>query len=319
VSPAAAFDFAALSAPPAPGEFSPWDAPPPGGLPPFPGAVSAGPGGAAGAVAGRAGGVDDFFGGALPAEAPRALPSEALPLEAARRELFDASASRPPAAPPPEAAVASEPARPKQPAAAAAPPAEPVAPPPAFAPPTRSRTALGVAGNLVSAVALVGLVLVAGSTYLREGRVSLDALSLSQVRATFSPAEAFVAGDISNGLYSTSSGRAVFYVRGEITNRSATASRVVVKAELLEGAKVVRGAESAAGAPPSPEELFLLANGEALTMLNARAAQRAPPIEPGESAPFIVAFFEYPPDLEGFRVRVTGAAAEGPAAPPLAP
>jgi hypothetical protein len=257
----------------------------------------------------QAQGVDDFFGGAMPAEEKRTPLPDDLHGDEAKNALFDMAAALPPAPP------AEEPAPQANEAPVAVAHIEPVRAQPAVAPaaeaPRRRRNVLGVVVNLVIAAVLVVALVVVGSAYLNEGKVSADTLSWAHLKATFAPDTDFVAGDISNGLYDTRAGKPVFFVRGEVTNRGSSAVKVMVKAELLEGSTLVRAAESAAGAPPSPEELFLLTSADDLDALNAKVAQRAPLLEPGATAAFTVTFFEYPPDLKGFRVRVSARAAEG--------
>lgn len=249
-------------------------------------------------------GADDFFGGSMPVEEKRAPLPDDLQGDEAKNALFDMAAALPPA-------PAEEPA----PQASAAPVAvariTPVRAAPEAEAPRRRRTALGIVVNLFIAAVLVVALVVVGSAYLNEGKVSADTLSWDHLKATFAPSTDFVAGDISNGLYDTRAGKPVFFVRGEVTNRGSSAVKVMVKAELLEGSTLVRAAESAAGAPPSPEELFVLASADDLDALNAKVSQRAPVLEPGATAPFTVTFFEYPPDLKGFRVRVSAWAATG--------
>lgn len=249
-------------------------------------------------------GADDFFGGSMPVEEKRAPLPDELQGDEAKNALFDMAAALPPA-------PAEEPA----PQAAAAPVAvariTPVRAAPEAEAPRRRRTALGIVVNVFIAAVLVVALVVVGSAYLNEGKVSADTLSWDHLKATFAPSTDFVAGDISNGLYDTRAGKPVFFVRGEVTNRGSSAVKVMVKAELLEGSTLVRAAESAAGAPPSPEELFVLTSADDLDALNAKVSQRAPVLEPGATAPFTVTFFEYPPDLKGFRVRVSAWAATG--------
>jgi hypothetical protein len=247
---------------------------------------------------------DDFFGGSLPAEEKRAPLPDDLTGDAARSALFDMAAALPAA--PPDAPAPAQPAPPAPPEVASVPVARFSAPRPQEPEvPRGRRTALGIVVNLVIAAVLVVALVVVGSAYLNEGEVTADTLSWAHLKATFAPGSDFVAGDISNGLYDTKAGKAVFFVRGDVTNRGTTAVRVMVKAELLEGDTLVRAAESAAGAPASPEDLYQLTSAEDLEALNVKVAERAPVLEPGASAPFVVAFFEYPPDLKGFRVRVS--------------
>lgn len=248
---------------------------------------------------------DDFFGGEMPKEEKRTPLPEDITGEAARNALFDMAAALPPAPvdEPTVTEVADEgpvAARPEAPRKA-----------PAAEAPRRRRTVLGVFVNLVIAAVLVAALVVVGSAYLNEGKLSADTLSWAHLKSTFAPSSDFVAEDISNGLYDTKAGKPLFYVRGEVTNRGASAVRLAVRAELLEGDSLVRDAESAAGLPASPEELYLVATAEDLDALNARVAQRAPVVEPGATVPFLVTFFEYPPDLKGFRVRVSSRSTSG--------
>ena len=59
-----------------------------------------------------------------------------------------------------------------------------------------------------------------------------------------------------------------------------------------------------AGGAPSPEDLYAVTSATELKALNEKLAQAAPPVAAGERAAFLVAFFEYPPDLKGFRVKL---------------
>ncbi|MEW5738381.1 MAG: zinc-ribbon domain-containing protein [Myxococcota bacterium] len=244
---------------------------------------------------------DDFFGGQMAKEEPRAALPDDITGEAAKNALFDMAAALPAA--PPEEPTVTEPSAERTPAAA---PQQVVArPPPPAEAPRRRRTVLGIFVNVVIAAVLVMALVVVGSAYLNEGKVTADTLSWEHLKSALAPSTDFVTGDISNGLYDTKAGKPLFFVRGEVTNRGAAAVRLMVRAELLEGDTLVRDAESAAGVPASPEELYLVATAEDLEALNARVAQRSPVVEPGATVPFLVTFFEYPPDLKGFRVRVS--------------
>ncbi|HEY0880185.1 MAG TPA: hypothetical protein VGD87_01585, partial [Archangium sp.] len=162
--------------------------------------------------------------------------------------------------------------------------------------------------NVVIAALLVFGLVVVGSAYLNEGKLSAEALSLDNLKNTFAPSVDFVANDVSNGLYETKGGRAVFFVRGEVQNRSEATVKVVVKAEIVEDGKVVRSGESFAGEPATPEELHLVDSSEALEALKAKVERRAIVVPPGQAATFVVPFTEYPPDLKDFRVRVSARA-----------
>lgn len=182
----------------------------------------------------------------------------------------------------------------------------PVATPkPAPEEPRSRRTVVGVIVNVfIAALLVVGLVVV-GSAYLNEGKVSAESLSLENLKNTFAPSVPYLVDDVSNGLYDTKAGRAVFYVRGEVVNRSDAAARLVVKAEIVEDGHVVRFAEAWAGEPASAEELYLVDGTDALDALQRKVEKRALVVNPGQAAQFVVGFTEYPPDLKGFRVRVS--------------
>lgn len=315
----AAFDFAAFAAPgappppPAPARSPPvrpqtaspvgggsFDfGPPPASQPPAADALPAfdfGPPPAPAAPASPApGAVDGFF--AATENAKQLLPDVDA---ATARAMFDLPA--PEDSPAPQ--VVAPPAPP------------PIEPPPrtetatipvtrAEPPPPRGRGVVGVIVNLLIAVLLVAGLMLVGSAFLNEGKVSSESLSLSALRNTFAPDVQFVVHDVSNGLYDTRTGRPIFYVRGEVVNRSSSAVRISVKAELIEGSSALRTEQSSAGQPASPEELFSIDGREALEALVARVEHRAPVVEAQGSAPFVVLFPEFPPDLKSFRVRVS--------------
>lgn len=250
---------------------------------------------------------DEFFGTPLaPAERKPLLDlPDDMPEEEARKALFEL-----PPSPPPQPEIRAEPQRP-----AAPPPAMPAAPVVKSQAPARRRSVLGLIVNIVIAAVLMGALVVVGSAWLNDGKVTAESLSFKQLKATFVPDSEFVASDISNGLYDTQSGRAVFFVRGDVMNRSRMATKVSITAEIVEDARVVRSARGLVGAVPTPEELFTLGVGEDLEKtLDARLAPRAVVLEPGASAPFLIVFTEYPPDLKEFRVRVVPRADGSPTA-----
>jgi predicted Zn finger-like uncharacterized protein len=250
---------------------------------------------------------DAFFG--APTAAPARQPLLDLPEDAtqetARSALFEMPRELPTPAPAPSAPEPSE-------AAAASASLSPARAPSAASGPVealpRRRTALGVVVNLVIAAALVLGLLVVGSALLNEGKLSPETLSLSALKASFVTSSDFVVADISNGLYATRAGRSVFFVRGEVQNRSGASARVSVRADLIEGTSVVRTGRGLAGAVPTPEELYNLAEGQTPDALFTKVAGRAVPLDPGASAGFLVVFTEFPPDLKGFRVRVSAQA-----------
>jgi predicted Zn finger-like uncharacterized protein len=294
-APAMSFDFSGGLGPP-PSPQAPEAAPPMGllaDLPPPP-TAPAGP-----APLG-----EDFF--AAPTQqvtGPLPVVPDGATKEEARSALFDMSAAAPaqsevpapapvPVLPPPEPADFGPSPIPMR---------VPKPPDPAT---EKGRRVLGIVVNvLIAAVLVVGLVVVATAT-LNEGKLDVQSIGTS-LKALVTPASDFTADDISNGLYDTRMGRPVFYVRGVVTNRSSAAARVRVKAEILDGQTLVRSAEVVAGVPPSPEELFRLAAPDEVKALLERGVAKAPTVEVGGSAPFLVPFAEYPPDLKAFRVRVT--------------
>ncbi len=223
----------------------------------------------------------------MPAPAPSALPD--LPMPEPELAAPSTSTSQP----------LARMSAPSLPAVAAAMPAEQ---------PRSRRTAVGVIVNVFIAALLVFGLVVVGSAYLNEGKVSAESLSLENLKNTFAPSVPFVASDVSNGLYVTRAGRAVFFVRGEVANRSDNAGKLVVKAEIVEDGKVVRFAEAFAGEPATAEELYLVDGADALEALQRRVEKRSTAINAGGAGAFVVVFTEYPPDLKGFRVRVSARA-----------
>jgi hypothetical protein len=172
---------------------------------------------------------------------------------------------------------------------------------------SRSRRPRGVVAmvwNVVSAALLLVLVGSITGVVLNEGKID-PSQSWKKLKGAFSAPRDLVAFDISNGLYDTRAGRPVFYVRGAIKNRGNKNGRVKVRAEILDGEDLIRAAESFAGATPSPEDLWNVATAEDLEHLSQKVAPTAQKLSPGAEAPFLVAFYEYPPDLKDFRVRVT--------------
>lgn len=173
-------------------------------------------------------------------------------------------------------------------------------------PPSRARKATALVANLVIAAALLVAVGAVGRVYLREGRVDLSVLSPEHLRAlVLPPARPLMAVDVSNTLYETREGRSLFIVRGEAENRTASATRVRVRAALYDGGQRVRSAEALAGALPTPEDLYAVGSSESAAALSQRLDAAATPVAPGAKAPFLVMFHEYPADLGGFRLEVT--------------
>lgn len=163
----------------------------------------------------------------------------------------------------------------------------------------------GLIVNVAIASVLVGLLTVIVTVYSSEGKVELASFSPARLQATFSSPTEWAALDISNGLYDTKSGRPVFFVRGEVKNRSGKATRAKVRAEILDGNTSIRHADAWIGVPPTPEDLYSIAVADDVDRLMAKLQQSAAEVMPGERRGFLVPFYEYPPDLKGFRVRVS--------------
>ncbi|WNG44942.1 hypothetical protein F0U60_13175 [Archangium minus] len=196
---------------------------------------------------------------------------------------------------------------PSPPVIAAPPPAPkleaPKAPPPAG--PSLVQRLAAVAAQLVVGAVLLVVLLAVGSAWLNDGRVELSALSPAQVREMVSPTRPLVAKDLSNGLYETRGGRAVFFVRGEVENRGTAPIRVKVGVSLFDGDQKVMSAEGIAGAVPTPEELYSLQSASDADAMRARLDDASKEVAPGTRAPFVVLFYEYPSDLADFRLEVT--------------
>jgi predicted Zn finger-like uncharacterized protein len=171
--------------------------------------------------------------------------------------------------------------------------------------PGRARRLTGLVINVaVAAVLVVGLVAV-GGVYLREGRLDLSALSPSRLQSLGASPQTLVARDISNGLYDTKEGSALFFVRGEVENRGTAEARVKVRAALYDGDQRVKSQEGLAGAVPTPEDLYAITSTEGAAALRTRLDATAPTVPAGGRAPFVLVFQEYPAELDSFRLEVT--------------
>ncbi len=175
---------------------------------------------------------------------------------------------------------------------------------PGEAAPPRSH-ARGLVLNLGFAAALLLALVTICAVYLNEGKLDLANFSPGQLKTLLSRSPEVVTLDISNGLYDTRAGRAVFFVRGEVENRGARGRKVKVRAEILDGELLVRAAEGWAGAPPNPEDLYSLGSKEELEKMNERLEKKAQDVASKGRAPFVIAFHEYPPALSGLRLKVT--------------
>ncbi len=167
------------------------------------------------------------------------------------------------------------------------------------------RKTLGLVLNLGLASFLLVALVSLGTIYLNGGKLDASALSLEPIKALFAGAGDLVAVDVSNGLYDTRSGKPVFYVRGEVENRGDNSSPARVKVEIVDGALSVTQAEVRVGAAASPEELYLVGTDEDVAALGAKLDAKALTVKPGERQPFLVLFYEYPPQLADYRLKLT--------------
>lgn len=171
--------------------------------------------------------------------------------------------------------------------------------------PGAARRISGVIMNLAIAAVIFVALFATLLVYLNEGKVELASFQPNRLSAMLLSNANWTAGDISNGLYDTRGGKPVFFVRGEVRNKGAKASRVKVRAEILDGNTVIRSSEVFVGAAPTPEDLYSLGSSADVDALNARLQKSSTEVQPGQTAPFLVTFYEFPPDLSPYRLKVT--------------
>jgi predicted Zn finger-like uncharacterized protein len=162
---------------------------------------------------------------------------------------------------------------------------------------------LGVAAALLTAIGGVGLL------YASKGKLDRESLSWQRLKQLLEPPRE-MAVDLANGLYDTRAGKPVFYVRGEAENRGPKPVKLLVRADILDDSQLVRSAEVWAGMSATPEDLFNIASAADADSLTARLNLSAVEVSPGQRAPFLLTFFEYPPSLSGFQIKVTVSAGE---------
>ncbi|WP_225411020.1 zinc-ribbon domain-containing protein [Stigmatella hybrida] len=169
--------------------------------------------------------------------------------------------------------------------------------------PSAAQQVTGQVAYLTIAAGLLLALTAVGSVYLKEGRVDASALSPSTLLALVTPSD-FVAHNVSNGLYDTRGGGAVFYVRGDVENRSSKPVRIRVRAALYDGGQRVKATEGLAGKVPNPEELYAVTNEETSAQLRTQLDGGATTIAPGARAPFAVLFHDFPQELGQLRLEV---------------
>jgi predicted Zn finger-like uncharacterized protein len=167
------------------------------------------------------------------------------------------------------------------------------------------RRVAGVVVNLAVAGALMVLFGAGATAYLTGGKLDRTAFSIDRVKTLFAAPKTMVARGVTNGLYQTRTGRPVLFVHGVVENRGAAAGKGKVRAEILEGEALVRAVEGYAGALATPEDLFGLNNAADVDALNAKSKSAAAALAPGAQSEFLLTFYEYPPDLASFRIKVT--------------
>jgi predicted Zn finger-like uncharacterized protein len=230
-------------------------------------------------------------------------PGEEFGVPSSSRELIDLPVE--PAAPAPAPAPAPRPA----PTLAAAAIARPAGRPADMGIPERRKlsAAQQVTGQVAYLTIAAGLLLAltaVGGVYMKEGRVDAAALSPGHLMQLLTPSQ-LAPRSISNGLYDTRAGAAVFYVRGEAENRGSKPMRVKVRAALYDGDQRVKSVEGLAGLAPTPEDLYAVINAETAAQLRTRLDAGATLVAPGARAPFTLVFQEYPQELSAYRLQVT--------------
>ncbi|HEX9506814.1 MAG TPA: hypothetical protein VF947_00305 [Myxococcales bacterium] len=161
--------------------------------------------------------------------------------------------------------------------------------------------------RLLMTAVLVWLILVSGLVFINGGRVDGSLFSRSEIRKIFSPPGNIVTLEFSSGVYGTRAGKPVFYVRGTVENRGSLSGKVRVRAEILDGSQLVGAVETFAGLPRTPEDLFKIENSQDADSVNGRTDSQPAEVGPGQRAGFLVAFYDYPPDLGAYRLKVTAA------------
>jgi predicted Zn finger-like uncharacterized protein len=123
---------------------------------------------------------------------------------------------------------------------------------------------------------------------------------------------------IRSGLYDTSTGKPVFFVRGKVENHGKTVRGPVrIVAELVGRSGVDARAEAVAGIEPSAEDVYALrSGGDADKLAKALAGTEGDRlIQPGSSAPFFAMIADPPADLARHKLTVRVEPLETPGAP----
>jgi hypothetical protein len=177
-------------------------------------------------------------------------------------------------------------------------PGVPVPPRPPVAAPATARDVVISAVTAVLGAALA-LALLVGSAQNEDG--STPWLGLFPAKGEV------VATRVVSGLYDTSTGKPVFYVRGRIENRGTRVrGPVKIVAELTSDSGAPARAEAIAGAEPTPEDVWSVASSADADKLarTLEAADGDRHIAPGKSLPFFALIADPPADLSGHRLHV---------------
>lgn len=159
--------------------------------------------------------------------------------------------------------------------------------------------------QLLFGVILAFLIVASLGAYLNDGHFELSSFSWQGVQAFVHPQSELVAVDLSSGLYDTRAGKPVFYVRGAVENHGGEARRVKVRAEILDGTQMIRAVEGFAGASYTPEDLYRIEAAADADSLNLQTVAGRAKVAPGGKVPFFLVFYDYPPDLWAYRLKVT--------------
>lgn len=187
-----------------------------------------------------------------------------------------------------------------------------VKPPDPEVPPSKAMVSSALTGMVGAALAIAVVIFSAVSDDAAAGWLGLT------------PGSEVVATRVVSGLYDTSSGKAVFFIRGRVENRGARVRGPVrVTAELMAGDAPEAKAETIAGTEPTPEDVWSLKSQADVDKLNRslEMAQVQRKLQPGASLPFFAVISDPPPDLGRHRlhVKLESMDAWNPPAPAKAP
>jgi len=158
-------------------------------------------------------------------------------------------------------------------------------------------------GVFVNALSLALLLVFTAGILIWWRGESVLALARRATHPTTAPLSALAS---ENGYFETSSGRLLVFLRGDVrSQRTVPVGRVRVRAEMVQAGRVVARAEGLAGAVPTPEELAAVSSREDAEKLGSALEGRAPrQIAPGQQAPFLLTFVDYPANMGDVTFRV---------------